>query len=235
MSSINERLKATRLEKNISIEKVASDLNIRKQYLIAIEEEDYTLTPGKVYTEGYLKLYANYLEVDFDLDATSFKFKGYKHQAHNLNKPYTESNSPSQFYILMSVIAIILVSYIWSFYTKVNNQSNNIIPSISFYNLQDRQFLKSRYDIIINSNESASERKSLNYFLANYPFLNEQAIMDKNKAVSPLKEGFASNKAINNHSENNNTEDKKLRENLNFSETQVEEKLGTVTNNVTPN
>ncbi len=234
MSSINEKLKAKRLENNISIEKIASELNIRKQYLIAIEEEDYSLTPGKVYTEGYIKLYANHLGIDFDPDAEYIKCAKFRNSASHLNKPYIESNHPSQFYMLMSIVAIVFLSYIWSLYAKVNNSSNNIIPSISFYNLQDRQFLKSRYDIIINSHEPTTDKQSLKYFLVNYPFLNEEEKIVKNKTLLE-KEALASKQSIYSRLKEENFTSKALKDNVNYRETEVEDNLGNVTNNVPNN
>jgi len=57
------QLKKARIEAGYSIDKVADDLKIRKQYLQAIEEEDYSTLPAQVYRDGYTKLYAKYLGI----------------------------------------------------------------------------------------------------------------------------------------------------------------------------
>ncbi|MDF2964699.1 MAG: hypothetical protein K0Q51_87 [Rickettsiaceae bacterium] len=199
MSSINQKLKQKRLESNTSIEKIASELNIRKQYIIAIEEEDYSHTPGKVYTEGYIKLYATYLGVDYnpdDLNEVKIHTNLSNTRKQSIAKPFIESSTPSQVYLFGSIIALLMASYFWSAYSKINNQSNNITPSISFYNLQDRQFLKSRYDIIVNSTESTTDRKSLNYFLATYPFVTPQEVA-KNTKFEKKKHELASSDSRN--------------------------------------
>jgi cytoskeletal protein RodZ len=45
-------------------------LNIKKQYLIAIEEGRIESMPGKTYALGYLKLYSKFLGIDLSLFAT---------------------------------------------------------------------------------------------------------------------------------------------------------------------
>jgi cytoskeletal protein RodZ len=204
VSSINEKLKNKRLEINTPIEKIASELNIRKQYLIAIEEQDYTHTPGKVYAEGYIKLYATYLGVEYSVDESKATERTLQKivKPQSLNKPFIESSTPSVSFLAISLIAMLFFSYAWSIYSKINDQSNNINSSISFYNLQDGQFLKSRYDIIINTSEATTDKKSLNYFLANYPFINEQEVIKRKKS----SQNFASSKSqdANNLKDNEN-------------------------------
>jgi cytoskeletal protein RodZ len=217
MSSINQTLKAKRLESNISIEKIASELNIRKQYIIAIEEEDYTNTPGKVYVEGYIKLYATHLKVDFD----SVSFERQKllnaSKSQTINKPYLESSTPSFFYLSLSLIAIFLISYITSLNFKSESQNSNTPLLAKFSPPQDsRQITKSRYDITINFSEAATEKDSLNYFLSNYPFINEREIAKKPEPKSYLN--VAANES------NTQNDDSKTRNNKeNYTEVEVEE------------
>jgi cytoskeletal protein RodZ len=51
------------MESGLSLEEIARHLNIRERYLIALEEGDSSALPGKVYANGYLKVYANYLGI----------------------------------------------------------------------------------------------------------------------------------------------------------------------------
>lgn len=61
-------LKHARIESGKTIEEVASCLKIKKQYLVALEEEKLELIPAAVYVKGYLKLYSNYLGVSLPHD-----------------------------------------------------------------------------------------------------------------------------------------------------------------------
>jgi transcriptional regulator with XRE-family HTH domain len=58
------KLREAREAAGYSIEYVAGKLNIRKQYLLALEEGNYEIMPGKVYAEGYKKLYYEFLGMD---------------------------------------------------------------------------------------------------------------------------------------------------------------------------
>lgn len=55
------KLKEAREKAGYSIEEVADILKIRKQYLLDLEEEDFEDIPGKVYVEGYTKIYYEFL------------------------------------------------------------------------------------------------------------------------------------------------------------------------------
>lgn len=61
MSSI---LKEARLKAGLEIRDVAHKLRVKHQYLVAIEEEDFSLLPGQAYVNGYRRMYAKYLKVD---------------------------------------------------------------------------------------------------------------------------------------------------------------------------
>jgi len=64
MDIFGERLKAAREQKGYSIEQVARDTNIAKKYLIALEEEDFSIFPGEPYLIGFLTNYSEYLGLD---------------------------------------------------------------------------------------------------------------------------------------------------------------------------
>lgn len=57
-------LKKARLAAGLDVADVARALNIRKKYIIALEEEKYHELPAKVYIRGYLRLYSEFLGVD---------------------------------------------------------------------------------------------------------------------------------------------------------------------------
>ena len=51
---------------------MASNTKISKRYLRAIEADDYATLPAKVYTRGFVRLYASVLGLDADRVAASF-------------------------------------------------------------------------------------------------------------------------------------------------------------------
>lgn len=66
MQTIGQRLKAARKEKNLSLEKVFQAIRIRVNYLQALEEDDLSVMSSPVQARGYLRNYAEFLELDLD-------------------------------------------------------------------------------------------------------------------------------------------------------------------------
>ena len=62
-TTIPQQLKEARIASGKNIEEISQALNIRKQYLIALEEGNYEDLPGRVYARGYFKLYTRYLGI----------------------------------------------------------------------------------------------------------------------------------------------------------------------------
>lgn len=64
MPSIGEELQRERKQKGLSLSDVEQVLHIREWYLKALEEEDFDAIPGRVYTKGFIRNYANFLGLD---------------------------------------------------------------------------------------------------------------------------------------------------------------------------
>jgi len=64
MGQLGELLKETRQNKEVSLEEVEQELKIRRKYLQALEEEDFSIMPPEVYVKGFLRNYAIYLGLD---------------------------------------------------------------------------------------------------------------------------------------------------------------------------
>jgi cytoskeletal protein RodZ len=64
MESIGEKFKKRREEKGLFVEQIARDTNISKKYINALEMEDFSEMPGEAYLVGFLRAYAEYLDLD---------------------------------------------------------------------------------------------------------------------------------------------------------------------------
>ncbi len=64
MTTIGQRLKETREDKRLTLEKVFEATRIRVQYLRALEADDLSIMPSPVQARGYLRNYAEFLELD---------------------------------------------------------------------------------------------------------------------------------------------------------------------------
>ena len=58
---MSSKLKEAREEAGYTVEEVAEKLNIRKQYIICLQEGNFEGIPGKLYVEGYTKMYTEFL------------------------------------------------------------------------------------------------------------------------------------------------------------------------------
>ena len=61
---VGELLKETRESKKLTVREVAQETNITPRFIDALESEDYSVFPGETYTMGFLKGYAEFLNLD---------------------------------------------------------------------------------------------------------------------------------------------------------------------------
>ncbi|MEA2088234.1 MAG: helix-turn-helix domain-containing protein [Patescibacteria group bacterium] len=63
---LGKKLSDKRISQNIRIEDAEEAINIQKKYLLAIEEGNYNILPGQIYTKNFVKTYADFLGLDVD-------------------------------------------------------------------------------------------------------------------------------------------------------------------------
>lgn len=64
MKAFGDRLKQAREAKSVSIRAVANTTRISERYLEALERSDLEALPGGVFDKGYIKAYAQFLDID---------------------------------------------------------------------------------------------------------------------------------------------------------------------------
>lgn len=64
MLDIGATLKSAREQQGISLDDAAEATKIRSSYLVALEEEAFEQLPGPTYARGFLRSYAEYLDLD---------------------------------------------------------------------------------------------------------------------------------------------------------------------------
>ena len=114
--SIGEKLKKARKDKDISIAQASSELNISREKIKALEEENYSLFASPFYARSFLKLYSRFLEVEADYNAeieeeeVSPIFPG----RDELQVP--EKHLPSS---LPKIIGIIIIAFIILYFSMI--------------------------------------------------------------------------------------------------------------------
>lgn len=73
MKSIGETLKEAREAKGTTIQQISLDLNISKEYLVALEEEKFDIFPAETYLLGFLRNYSDYLGLDVDKNISLYR------------------------------------------------------------------------------------------------------------------------------------------------------------------
>src|SRR5262245_39028392 len=64
MTKLAETLQAARRQSGLSLEEVERDTRIRAAHLRALESDDFRSRPPPVYTRGFVRTYAAYLNLD---------------------------------------------------------------------------------------------------------------------------------------------------------------------------
>ena len=89
-------LRQERERQNLTIEDIEQGTSIRALYIEAIENGEYDKLPGEVYTKGFIKNYAKFLNMDADAAVKEFKNDMAELRAEE-NPPVPEENpEPAQ-------------------------------------------------------------------------------------------------------------------------------------------
>jgi len=110
MESVGKRLRESREQNNYSIEQVARDTHISKQYLLALEEENFSIIPGETYITGFLRNYSEYLSLNPDEMISLYKSLKIQEQPLPLNELLeTKSRRLPVKLILLIVLILLLI------------------------------------------------------------------------------------------------------------------------------
>lgn len=64
MKAFGDRLREAREARGVSVRAVATSTRITERYLHALERSDLEALPGGVFDKGYIKSYAQFLDID---------------------------------------------------------------------------------------------------------------------------------------------------------------------------
>jgi cytoskeletal protein RodZ len=72
-SRIGSDLRRARARREIDLSEVEAATRIRARFLRAIEDEEWDVLPGGVYSRGFIRAYANFLGLDGDRLAEDYR------------------------------------------------------------------------------------------------------------------------------------------------------------------
>lgn len=146
MKSIGQVLKTARQKKNFTIEDIYKFIKVHPKYLRALESDDYSVFDGRVHSKGFLKIYAEFLELDTNevLALWRREYESYfeRKPSERFNK--LKSVEPEKFVITPAVavsvfFSLLLVSFF--IYLFVQYRQFTGAPALDIYYPEDNQVL----------------------------------------------------------------------------------------------
>ncbi len=124
---MSSKLKEARESAGYTIEQVAEILKIRKQYVVNLEEGNFSGIPGKIYVDGYTKIYHEFLGLKLNDD--------HDHSVVMPREPRTKGVIKQKLILLLSLVMLIVILVIYSFLKKnqVEYGSNDLIDNNIIY------------------------------------------------------------------------------------------------------
>lgn len=123
MRSVGEILKNKRLEKNLGLGEVEAATKIKKEFLEAIEKNNFQKISSEVATRGFIKNYAEFLGLSSRNVLAVFK-RDFVQNKREIKIPYSSRFvwTPKLTMILLVVIfAILLIAYLIRQYFSLAN------------------------------------------------------------------------------------------------------------------
>jgi cytoskeleton protein RodZ len=118
--SVGMLLRSERERRNLTIDDVAANLRIRRSLIDAIEHGRFKELPGAPYAVGFIRTYAEFL--DLDRDEVIRRFRGEAEGIENhkelvFPRPLSESRLPGGVLLLMSAVIAACAYAFWHFYS----------------------------------------------------------------------------------------------------------------------
>ncbi len=134
METVGQILSSERNSKNLSINDVANELNISKNIINDLENDNIKNNPDIIFNVGHLRSYSNFLELDTDTIILKFKNDlsfNIKKEKKNIT-PIVENNFfKIEKFFAASLILIVFSSFYFLFIYEDNNQINYaLVPDI---------------------------------------------------------------------------------------------------------
>lgn len=128
-----EILRQARLEKKVPLEEISSAIYVRVGQLKAIEDDHLDSLPGMTYAVGFVKSYANYLNLDAEELASRFRAQhgAVKPKAMMpAQEPLMESKTPNTGILMTAVAAVLVLVVGWAMFTGGDEVSESVVSAI---------------------------------------------------------------------------------------------------------
>jgi len=125
IETIGAFLKQARVKKNISLNKVADDLCIRKIYLQAIEDNNHKELPPVPYGIGFVRSYAKYLGLNVERVVQLYKDESVGDEEKiEVFEPQDEITYPSKQYVIGGIITALVVYLLYVIIAGISGKNS---------------------------------------------------------------------------------------------------------------
>lgn len=120
MTDLGSYFRRKREENEISLEEVARETYIASRYLKAIENDDFDQFPAHVYAKGFIRIYADYLDLDAESLVTEYTLNVEENNEPSSEAVGDEEDGYSLLYwgtlglILLTALALVLLRFAWT-------------------------------------------------------------------------------------------------------------------------
>jgi cytoskeleton protein RodZ len=133
LEHIGDILRRERERRGDDLQHIADYLRIGKRYLVAIEDSKYDEFPADIYVIGFLRSYAQYLDLNGQdvIDYYRHEMEGRrKKPALVVRKPIGEGKAPSATILAGAAILALLIYGAWYSFSSSDRASVNLSPAL---------------------------------------------------------------------------------------------------------
>lgn len=142
--SPGKRLRAARLEKNLSVEEITTATKMRPSMINALEADDYSHFPSITHARNFLSLYGKYLKVDVKEGVTNLatpakmgienyqylnveRHENTSYRTQRRTRPNSSSRGGEQITRSLGIVAGVIAFLFFAIYLSVNLRRLNLV------------------------------------------------------------------------------------------------------------
>ncbi|MGK7346340.1 MAG: RodZ domain-containing protein [Candidatus Nitrospinota bacterium M3_3B_026] len=130
--TLGKLLSAQRLKQGLTVEEVAAKTRINAKFIRSAESDRFDQFPGVVFVKGFLRTYADILDLDPDDVVARYEALNIRDQDRSPNlismplhhKPALSGGS------LLLIVFLVFAAGVWGFFYMTSGQENAIIPAV---------------------------------------------------------------------------------------------------------
>lgn len=126
-------MQRNRIERDLSLQDIAQQLRIQRSYLDALENGDFDSLPGLTYAIGYVRSYAQLLDLDAATMITDFKAEAKKLQEPtqlSFPSPAPEGKVPGGALVFVGVFLAALSYGGWYYFSTSETSVSDLTPKV---------------------------------------------------------------------------------------------------------